>query len=85
MSKSPSLVAAAALTLTLSAGVARADGNSAFSASNTALLMGNTASPGRLYVPTTGDEERIVTGSVAAPARSAAPHAQRAPARTPVR
>ena len=85
MSKSPSLVAAAALTLTLSAGVARADGNSAFSASNTALLMGNTASPGRPYVPTTGNEDRSVTGSVAAPAHTPAAHDHRVPARAPVR
>jgi hypothetical protein len=85
MSKSTSLVAAAALTLTLSAGAALADGNSAFSASSTALLMGNTASPGRLYVPTTGDGDRSVTGSVAAPTHTPAPHGQRVPARPPVR
>jgi|GEM_PF-2941292 len=83
MSKSASLVAACALTLTFTAGAALADGNAAFGASNTALLMGNTASPGRLYVPTPGDEERIVTGSVPAPA--AAPAAHKAPARRPVR
>ncbi|MEL6064681.1 MULTISPECIES: hypothetical protein [unclassified Methylobacterium] len=83
MSNPASLVAACALALTLSAGVARADGTSAFSASDTALLMGNTASPGRLYVPTPSDEDRNVTGSI--PAAAPAPHGHKAPARTPVR
>jgi hypothetical protein len=71
---------AAALALSLSAGAARADSNSAFSAANTALLLGYTASPGRLYVPTTGPGDAIVTGSVAP-----APQRHKAPARAPAR
>ena len=83
MTKPAALAATAALALALSPGAALADGNSAFSASNTALLMGNTASPGRLYVPTEGDEDRLLTGSIAAPAPADAPHGRKAPARTP--
>ena len=85
MSKPAILTAASALALTLSAGAALADGNSAFGASETALLRGYTASPGRLYVPTPGDEERIVTGAIPAPTAVPAPHGRVAPARTPVR
>ncbi|MCJ2064437.1 hypothetical protein MKK63_17190 [Methylobacterium sp. J-088] len=85
MSKPASLIAACALTLTLPAGAALADGNAAFGASNTALLMGNTASPGRLYVPTPGDEDRIVTSSIAAPTVAPTPHGRKAPARNTVR
>ncbi|QGY00649.1 hypothetical protein MMSR116_01045 [Methylobacterium mesophilicum SR1.6/6] len=85
MSKPASLVAACALTLAASAGAAFADGNSEFSASNTALLRGYTASPGRLYVPTTGDEARLVTGSVGTSARSPVLRQEKAPDRVPVR
>ena len=85
MSKPASLVAACALTLAASAGAAFADGNSECSASNTALLRGYTASPGRLYVPTTGDEARLATGPVVTPARTPAAQRDKAPDRVPVR
>ena len=71
---------AAALALSLSAGAAHADSNSAFSAANSALLLGYTASPGHLYVPTTGPGDATVTGPVAP-----APQRHKAPARAPAR
>ncbi|MCJ2094325.1 hypothetical protein MKK67_17770 [Methylobacterium sp. J-072] len=73
MSKPISLALAAALLLSVPAGAARAGGTGSFSAANTILLRGYTASPPQLYVSSGGPGAGFVTDGISAPQRPKAP------------
>jgi hypothetical protein len=72
MSK-PTSLAVSALMLIVSAGAALADGTSGFSAANTLMLRGYTASPAQLYLPAPNRSDAVAAGPVSASQRRPAP------------